>query len=217
MSTFTTYNTIIEMQLANTSEVFYDSEMKRQAANDTIKELLIRYDIPEMIRKPQTTGLLTFTSGKVTKPTDYYRMVKLWGETSGVQDKEYQYLEPDEFDRRSATDSYYWTEDADPSDAVRKLWVLPSSTTTVYCRYIKAPTDMTDDDIDSGLSSAWDECVALGTTMRLLQNAGRYDEAREFERLYRQKTAEVYLSVKNPGGIKQNSRLKSKYERIYKL
>jgi hypothetical protein len=215
MSTYSTLNTLVEQKLANTSEIFYDPEMKRQAANDTVTEILQEYDIPEFIRKPTTTGLFTFTSGKASKPTDYFRMVKMWDvDSTGIEDKEYMYKEPADFDQLATTDSYYWTEDYDASDSTRKLYIKPTTTTSVYIRYIKTPTEMTDDSIDCGLSTQWNEAIALGTVMRLYRNAKMYDEAREMERLYRQKKADTYMAVKSTGGIKENKRLRSKYERM---
>lgn len=213
MSTFSTYDTLIQEKLANTSEIFYTEEAKRNAANDTVKEVLREYDIPEFIKKP-TSGYLTFASGSIAKPTDYFRMVKLWKiDTSGVQSNEYQYIEPDDFDKLASGASYYWTEDFDTATSTRKLYIKPTTETTVYCRYIKSPTEMTDDLTDCGLSSSWDEVIALGSAKRLLQQATRWDEAREMERLYNEEKKKVYLSVKHPGGIKGTPYLKSVYRR----
>lgn len=209
MSDFTVYNSLLENKIANTSEVFYTNEMKRQEANNTIEEILLEYDPPEFIRKPSTTGTITFATGKVAKPSDYMRMVKLWD----TDDNEYHYIAPDDFDYLDDTASYYWTEDYDPADDTRKLFIKPTSATALNIRYIKQPTEMNDDSTDCGLSSHWDEAVAYGTAMRLLQNSNRYDEAREMERLYTEKKAEAYMAVKNPGGIKQGNKLKSAYKR----
>lgn len=283
MSNYTTYDAVISNKLANTSEIFYDAEMKREACNQVVRQILDWYDIPEMTVK----GHITFDSnGIATKPSDYTRMVKLWssakagsitafanagggevtvtsaahglangniveilGTTSyngiftiqdvttntfnivaafvaddatgtwshGAELSEYIYLVPDVFDEQAPTASYYWTEDYVASASARRLKVLPVSSGVLNIRYIQAETAMNDDVIDSGLPSTWDEVVAHGAVSRLFQNANRYDEAQEHERLYKRLAADVYVSVKNPGGIKQNNRLKSKFERISQL
>jgi len=421
----------VEQKVANTSEVFFDTAMKRQATNDVIKEILQQYDVPEMTVK----GNLRFIDGKCVKPSDYFRMVKLWDDAN---DNEYSYFPPDRFDYLDSTASYYWTEDYDLKDKARRLLVRPRPTSDVTTgnivlnfnfnegsgttatdssinsldgtitgatyvpsisgtglefdgdsgevlisaasamddifdsggslsiwfkpdstgeanqsqllgkddpgtdgwflsvqsqsneaanivftyrftgtdgiwagaaqatigewnhlvltydsdavgndpimyvngssvtvteastpvgtrepdasndlrvgnnsagnrtfdgiidevrlysdtltaaevadlyeqldvRYIKVPTEMTDDSTDSGLSAQWDEVIAYGVASRLFQIANRYDEAREMERLYRDRLADVYLVLKTPGGIKQGNRLKSKYERRSQL
>ena len=211
MSTFATYNTLIEQKIANTSETFFDTEMKRQAANDTVKEILQEYDVPEMIIR----ATQTFASGIGTKPATYFRMVKLWAtDSAGVETNEYKFLPPADFDAKAATDGYFWTEDYNVSAAAFRLLLRPTSVTSLNIRYIKQPTEMTSDSIDSGLASSWDEATALGVATKLFQIAKMYKEAQEIERLYRAKKAEVYLAVKNVGGIKENNRLRSKYERM---
>lgn len=214
MSTFSTYNTLLEQKLANVSELFYDTEMKRQETNNTIKEILQKYDVPEMMKR----ATLTITSGKVAKPTDYVRMAKLWEiDVNGIELNEHLYLVPDIFDEKAATAAYWWTEDYDTTDDTRKLFIRPTSTTSLEIRYIKSFTEMTDDLTDSGLSSNWDEAVAMVATSKLLKSANRYDESQQYEAAGWQQVAEAYLSLKNPGGIKQNNRLKSKYERVSQL
>lgn len=214
MSTFSTYNSIIEQKIANTSEVFFTAQMKRQAANDAIQSILDNYDPPELIKR----ATLSPSSGVASKPSDYYKMVKLWAvDDDGLQTNEYVYVVPDEFDRMADTAAYFWTEDYNVSAAAIRLLIKPTSVTSLQIRYVIAPTEMTDDSTDSGLGSNWDEAVAYGTVAKLLQNDGRYQEAQEFERLFKERVAQVYASEKNPGGIKQNNRLKSKYERISQL
>jgi hypothetical protein len=43
MSTYSSYNSIIERYIANESEAFFNPDMKAQAINDTIQELLEEY------------------------------------------------------------------------------------------------------------------------------------------------------------------------------
>jgi len=210
MSTFSTYNTLIEQKIANTSEVFYDAEMKRQATNDLTKQILQQYDIPEMIIR----ATQTFASGIGTPPADYFRMVKLWDDDDNL---EYVYRVPDEFDSLDDTASNWWTEDYNVAAADRRLLLKPTSVTSLDIRYIQIPTQMDDDSTDNGLSTQWDEVISYGVAMKLLQISNRYEEAQEYERLYKSRLSDVYGALKNPGGIKANNRFKSKYERLSQL
>jgi hypothetical protein len=211
MSLFSTYDSLVSSKIANNSEVFFDADMKRQAANDVTKEILQEYDIPEMVK----VATLTIASGIATIPTDYFRMVKLWSiDSSSIQEQEYQYVIPDSMDSMATTASYYWTEDYDTSSAVRVLKIRPTSVTSLQIRYVIKPTEMTSGSVNNGLSAQWDECIAYGCAMKLFQNSSRWDESREFERLFKKKTAEVYSSIKNPGGFKQSNRVRSRFERI---
>jgi len=212
MSTFSDYNTQLEMKIANTSETFFDSGTKVQAVNDAIIEILDNYDIPEMIKRDE----ITFVSGIKAKPDDYFRMVKLWDiDANGVETSIFNYLETDKFDKLAANSAYWWTEDYVIADGARELKVLPTDTTTIQIRYVKTPGTVDAAGLtDSNLSSKWDEVVALVAAKRLFQIATRWDEAREFERLAREAMVRVYQAVKNPGGFKQGVRLKSKWDRV---
>jgi hypothetical protein len=211
MSNFATYNTQISQKIANTSEVFYDEEMKMQACNDVVRQLLQQYDIPEMTKK----ATITFNAlGVVAKPSDYFRMIKLYDvDSNGVETDIFNYIETDKFDKLGSTAAHYWTEDYDILAAAIRLKCKPIDAGTLYIRYVKSFTEMTDTSTDCGLSTAWDEVVAFGAASRLYNISGRYDEAREMDRLLQQRTMETYGALKNPGGYKQNSRLKSKWER----
>ena len=212
MSTFSTLNTLIEQKIANSSETFYDNALKITACNNTIDEILKEYDVPEFTKRDE----LTFDSdGLADKPTDYFRMVKLWEtDSDGVQTHEFEYITPDEYDQLASTTSYYWTEDYIVAGAARSLRILPIDAGTVDIRYIITATDVeaTGAD-DSGLSAVWDDAITYGACSRLFQASNRWDEAREFERLYRKTLSDTYLSVKNPGGIKANTAFKSKFAR----
>lgn len=211
MSTFSIYNSIVEKYIANESEAFFDVDMKAQAINDTIQELLEEYDIPEMIIR----STLAFSAlGIAAKPSDYFRMIKLWDvDTNGVQTLEFQYIYPDKFDQLSSTSSYYWTEDYDVSAAASRLKILPIDSGTVQIRYVKIPGVVdTSDTVNSGLASRWDKVIAYGTAKHLFYNAGRFDEADRFEKEYLKKKVSTYLALKNPGGIKEGTKIHSYYE-----
>lgn len=211
MSNYNTYNTQVENRIANTSEIFYDEEMKREAMDNTIEEILRLYDVREFRRK--TT--ITFDSdGEASKPADYFRMKKLWNvDSNGVETAEYHFKEPEEMDGQSTSASYYWTEDDDGTGTmILKCW--PTDSGELQIRYIARPTELTDTTTDCGLSSDWDEAVVFGTVFRLYQNAGRYDEAMNFKQFYDDALAKCWQATKNIGGIKQNNRIRSKWDRM---
>jgi len=210
MATFSDYNEIIELKLANTSEVFFDENMKRQEINNTVQELISEYALPEFKKK----GTITFdVLGKADKPTDFQRMIKLWDINAlGVQTKEYNYIVEDEFDKLGDTAGNVYTEDFDTTTRIFK--VKPIDSGTLQIRYYRTATKLTSAVTETDLNDLWNECVALGTTSRLLKNAGRYDEAGVFQQEYIDKKMETYLRVDTEGGVKRNNRFKSKYERI---
>lgn len=283
MSTFSSYNTKIEELLANNSEVFYDTQMKRNKANDVTQEIAQQYDLSEL----EIRTHITFdANGIATRPADYFRMVKLWSSdksgsitafadaggglvtvtsathglangniitmvgttsyngiftianvatntftitdtfvaddatgtwTQGNELNEYIYRVPDVFDNLSTTAANYWTEDYVPGINGLRLKARPVTAGVLDIRYIRIPTVMNDDSTDNLLSSQWDEVIAYGTSARLLQISNRYDEAQEYERLYKKRLTDVYGATKNRGGIKQNNRFKSRYERVSQL
>lgn len=185
--------------------------MKRDEMNNTITEILRDYDIPEFKKR----ATITFdATGLADLPADYFRMVKLWDvDSNGLQTSEYDYIGEDEFDQLSTTAAYYWTEDYVVADAERRLKVLPIDSGTLQIRYIKIPTELVASATESGLSSNWDEAVVFGTCYRLFMNAGRAQEASVFKQQYDNAVAEVMNATKNRGGIKQNSRIRSRFER----
>jgi len=212
MSTFSTYNNVMEMKLANTSEIFYDEEMKRTEINNTIREIVQGYDLPELTKKTTVTFAAT---GIASIPTGYFRMVKLWDiDDDSIETAEYMYITEDKADRLSATAAYYWTEIWDSSGAARKLKVWPLASGTLQMRYIASPTKLEDSTTDSGLSDQWDEVVAVGAVFRLFMLAGRVQEAQPFGMEFQRLIRNAWSSTKNRGGIKQNNRLKSRYDRV---
>lgn len=215
MATYSEYDEIISQKLANTSELFFDENMKRQEINNTLLELTNEYALPELKKK----ATITFDAlGKASKPADYQKMIKLYDvATSGIQSNEYSYLPESDFDSLATTAGYYWTEDYDTVTDLRKLMARPIDCGTLQIRYYKTFTTLSDSASDSGINSMWNECVALGATYRLLKNAGRYDEAGLFQEEYNDKKLETYLRVKKEGGVKGNNRFRSKYERVSQL
>lgn len=210
MSTFTTYNTLIEQRLANTSETFFTPEMKRSQTNQAILDITKKYDLPEFM----VDDTLTLTSGLVDIPADFLRMVKVWSvDGNGIEDQEYMYIPPEEFDNLETTAAYYWTILYKEASSSRRIEIRPTSVTSLKFRYVTLPTTMSNDSTDSGLSALWDEPVALFACHRLLRNAGVYDEAQVVLQEAQELIASAYLAVKNEGGFRAGRRFRSIYER----
>lgn len=211
MSNYSVYNNIIENKIANTSEVFYDEDMKKSEINNTISELLRMYDIPDMRKR----GTITFDSdGLAPLPDDYFRMIKLWTVNAlGTELNEFQYIYPDEMDDAADSQAYWWTEDYIPDSSDRRLIIRPTDSGTVQIRYVKRPNVIETTTDESGLSSDWDEPIALGTSYRLFSNAGRYDEANLFLATYEKSVARAWQTVSNRGGFKQNNKIRSVFDR----
>ena len=211
MSTYADYNNKVEIKIANTSEIFYDEDMKRDEMNNTITEILRDYDIPEFKKR----ATITFdANGLAELPDDYFRMVKLWDvDDDGIQTNEYEYIIEDKFDNLASTTSFLWTEDYVIADAVRELKVLPIDSGELQIRYIKRPTELLTALTESGLSTDWDEAVAFGACYRLFMNSGRIQEASVFKGQYESAVSEVMNATKNRGGIKENNRIRSVFEK----
>jgi len=210
MSNYNTYDAQVSNKIANTSEIFYDEAMKRQEMDNTIEEILRMYDIREFRRK---TTIEFDSSGEADKPDDYFRMKKLWDvDSNGVQTSEYHFVEPDDLDGQATTASFWWTEDWDGTEFILKCFPIDSD--ELQIRYIARPTALTNTTTDCGLSSDWDEAVVWGTIFRLYQNAGRYEESQTYKLYYDRALSKCWLATKNIGGIKQNNRIKSKWDRI---
>lgn len=212
MSLYSTYNTLTERCLSDTTETFYESATKAQAINDAIEELLESYDIPEFIKR----STITFDSdGLAAIPSDYFRMVKLWDvDSNGVETNEYKYIVEDKFDKKSSSDAHFWNEDYIVADAERKLKVLPTDSDELQIRYVKVHGEVdTTGATDSGLQSRWDKVVAYGAAKILLLDSGQYDEARIFEDEFMKRAAQVFGALKKRGGVKQANRIKSRWSR----
>lgn len=212
MAKFSTYNTLIERLLSDTSETFHATASKVSAVNEAVEELLEMYNIPELIKR----STITFdANGNVAIPTEYFRMVKLWDvDSSGVETTEYKYIVEDEFDQQADTAAYFWTEDYVIASAARVLRVLPADSGTLQIRYVMKNSDVDSTDAtDSGLDNRWNKVIAYGACKNLLINAGQYDESVKFEQEFGKRAAKVYLALKNRGGFKQGNRIKSRWGR----
>jgi hypothetical protein len=156
---------------------------------------------------------LAFTTGVAAKPSDYYRMVKLWDvDANGIEDTLYQYMPESEFDELALDASYYWTEDYVIADSARELLIRPNDTATLQIRYVSTNTTMSDDSTDSGLTSRWDEAVSLWTCYRLLNIDGSNEEAQMMRDEAIEMIKSTVMAKRFPGGFKSGRRLKSYYE-----
>lgn len=215
MSSYTEYNTQVNYLLGTTSEDFWTAAMRVKAINNAIKRFLNAYDLPEMIKR----STITFDSlGIGKKPSDYFRMVKLWDvDSDGKETNEYIYIPPDEYDKQATSASYYYTEDYDTTDAAIRLKCLPIDAGTLQVRYVKAYTTVvTTASTDSGLSSKWDENVACLAANYLLQNSGEEVESAKANGVmnrYREITPNGISANQYPGGWQHAPRIQSIYEK----
>lgn len=208
MSTYTSYNQIISSRLGTSATVFYTQEMRLQEINNAVNDLISKYDLPELIK----VANLTVTSGVATKPSDFFRHLKLWSvDANGIELNEYIYTIPDNFDRLPSTSAYYWTEDFSLTAGARRLLFKPATTVTLRFRYLKTPTTLTDSN-DNGLSADWNEAIALNATQRLFNNAGQLQEAQLLEIEANDKIGSVYGAKQNVAG-QVSRKLKSAYSK----
>lgn len=207
MSTFNQYNDILEAKIGNTSELFYDEGMKKLEFNSTLLEIVQMYDVPTMSR---IMDLAFDTDGVCDVPEDFVRMRKLFSvDTDGVQTREFVYVSPVDTDGLGSSSSGYWTMDYDKTSFSMKLKIYPNEATTLRARYYAKPAELVDTTTESGLERNWDEAVAYGTVARIYGNAGRYEESAYYENLYNKFLAKAWALVRNPGGVKQNNKLKT--------
>lgn len=214
MSTYSEYNTVIQQKLGSREEGFWEPAMKAQAINDSIREILDIYDLPEMMIR----STITFNAlGVAAKPSDYFRMAKLWDvDSNGIETDRYTFITPDEFDGLATSASYYWTEDYDTTAGAIRLKCKPIDAGTLQIRYVKEFTEVvTTASTDDGLSGRWKEAISLLASSRLLVNSGEAQETAKADLLKRDSFALIpkkYTKLKTIGGIKGNPRIRSYYE-----
>lgn len=208
MATLSRYKALLSEKIGTSSIAFYTAEMRVNAINSALDNLGSQYDIPELVKR----ATLTFASGSCAIPTDYFRMVKLWDPTNS--EIEYEYIVPDLFDRLDATASNYWTEDYSTVTSERRLFIKPTTVTSVYSRYvIPIPVLNTDTD-ESGIKPNWDEAVTYSAAAYLLENAKDLQKAQAMNIQANAAAARAYGAVKNVGGVKGNVRLHSRFEKF---
>jgi hypothetical protein len=207
MSTLATYKALLSQKLGTTGTGFQTTESREAAINEAIGDIYAMYDIPDLFK----VATLTFASGKAAKPTDYFRMIKMWDATESTP--EYTYLPEDIFDQQSDTASSYWTEDYDTVTSTRKIFIKPTSETSVRIRYVVKPETLVDDSDESNLPANWDDVVAYYAASILANNAAQYDRYQAMKREGDEMAAKAYASTKNRGGVKGGVRLRSRYEK----
>lgn len=208
MSVLSTYKTLVSQKLATSGTGFFTTEAREAAINEAIGDIYGAYDIPDLFK----VAPLTFASGMADKPSDYFRMIKVWDATEATP--EYTYLPEDLFDQAAANGSWYWTEDYDTGTGRRRLFIKPTSTTTVRIRYVRTPTTLVDDGDESLLPVQFDDVIAYGATAILANNSNQFDKYKAMKAEYEGMAAKAYGSLKNRGGIKQGSRLRSRFEKM---
>ena len=210
MSTLATYKTRLTEKIAQSSTAFHTNETRVNAINEAISNMAEAYDIPDLIKKAP----ITFASGQADKPTDYFRMVKLFL-TDDVE-REFTYLIEDLFDVQDANSAEdYWTEDFVISTGTRRLLVVPNTETDFTARYVRIPTVLTNDADESGIDYHFDDVVAYWSASILLRNEGTASlgKSQEMERKARETCVIAIGSKRKRGGVKQGERLRSRFEK----
>ncbi len=88
MSTYNKYNDGIENSLGNSSEIFYDAGMKKEAVNWAILEIVQMYAISGLAKKETLT---VDADGLADFPANYMRMIRLMASTSNIK---YEFVDP---------------------------------------------------------------------------------------------------------------------------
>lgn len=210
MTAFSTYNKLMEIYLANTSETFFDVEMKIEAVNDATTMVVRNYDLPQMTK----SATVAVVNGKIEIPTDNLRLLKIFTVNNGVQNAEFLYVDNDQFDKLANTNSYFYTVQYDETDGERKIFILPASTTEIKVRYIKEPDLILNEAGDNGVDDFYKQPIALTAVSTLLENAGRYEEAQYYANKAKIKMRECVRKGLGDGGRPQVMRFKSRYEDV---
>lgn len=211
MSILATYKQKLIEKISQASTVFHTNPTRVSAINEALEDLTEMYDIPDLIKRTQ----IAFTAGVTNKPTDYFRMVKLFTiPTSNNQPQEYTYLIEDLFDNVAPnSEEFVWTEDYDISTGTRRFFIKANNTITLQMRYIRRVTLLVDDLDESGLQSNFDDVVAYWAGYILLRQEGNYPKATEFERKAKDICLSAIQSRRKSGGVKQGERLRSRFEK----
>jgi len=207
MSTLSTYKSLLSQKLGTSGTGFFSNEARVAAINEAIGDVYGSYDLPDLFK----VATLTLTSGKANKPSDYFRMIKMLDASDATP--EYTYLTEDLFDQADDTASSYWTEDYDTSTSTRRLFVKPTSETSVRIRYVITPTTLSADSDESNLPAQFDDVVAYYAAAVLANTAAQYDRYKAMKQQGDEMVAKVYGARKNRGGVKQGSRLRSRFEK----
>lgn len=208
MSLLSTYKNLLTEKLGTSGSSFYTSQMRIDAINEAITDIYNAYDIPDLFK----VSTLSLTSGVAAIPSDMFRMIKMWDVTT--TSLEYIYIDANGFDELATTASSWWTIDYNVAAAARRILVKPTSITSVNIRYVRTPTTLAADSDNSLLPATWDDAVAYRAASILANNGGDYNRVKGMQSQADQAMARAYGAVKNIGGVRQGSRLRSRFERI---
>lgn len=206
MSTLATYKSLLNEKYGTSSTSFATAQMRTDAINEAVNDIVDSYDVPELLK----VASLSLTSGVATIPTDLARMTKMWDSTEATP--EYIYLLPEQFDALNDNSANYWTIDYDTSSSTRKIMVRPTSETSVRIRYVKKATTMSSDSDESGLTTTWDDAVAYRAAAILASNGTDLNRYKIMTSESQNAMSRAWGRVKNVGGWKQGSRLRSRFE-----
>ena len=207
MSTYNKYNEGLENGLGNTSEVFYDEAMKKEAINWAILEIAQMYAINGLANK---VTLAVDVDGLADFPDEYMRMIRLREPSIGTK---YEYVEPLTMDDMADSESYYWTSDKVVDGDTEQIHIRPKAVASLECRFYKLPTELVNDSDESGLSKHWDKAIVAGGLFRIVANSGAQNESVFFKQEFEDACRKAWGSVRDVGGVKSGNKIKSIYKR----
>lgn len=208
MSTYNKYNEGIENSLGNSSEIFFEEPMKKEAVNWAVLEIAQMYAIQSLSKKASVTS---DADGLIDYPSDYMRMIRLF-DSANVSTK-YEYVEPLTMDDMGDNESYYWTSDKVLDGDDEQIHIRPKAVANLTMRYYRLPTEIVNDTDESGLSKHWDKAVVSGAVYRLVENASGYQEATVYREAFENAVRKAWGHVRDIGGVKSNTKVKSIYAR----
>lgn len=162
MSLLSTYKSLLDQKLRNTSTRSFSESERENAINFATKDVSRFKDWDE--RKKTTT--LTLTSGVVdTLPSDFGRPVILYETDKTPSSSQFNRVSQEAF-LEDITQTYTLLD----ISGTRSMKIFPTSQTSLELLYIEAVTTMVDDGNDSTLDSKYDEAVVFWAAARLLKS-----------------------------------------------
>lgn len=159
--------------------------------NDTQRDVFNEYDLPFM----ETTQNYTLTAGEsdITNgsglPTNFVQAIDLVLTTSGLEKRlpfidvreiDWQYPDPTDTSAHPSNIPEY----AYKYGTTIRVYPAPASAYTVTLRYIKKPTELSDDDDVPEIPSEFEELLVVGAAYRAHQVKDNYDKAAILQNKY---------------------------------
>lgn len=201
-STLSTLKTGLNNILGVAETTFKTEEKRTDAINFGIREVLLRYDLPQYV----TTETLSFTSGVASLPSGCLAPHKLWLATAPRLP--YTLVKPDDFDfnvSRTYKIAY------DTATDTEKVYIYAAETTSLSFRYLKLVNLSAAGDTIR-LNSWWDKPIATFAAAHLWKAERRYDLAQELEKQADEQAAAAWQIESKRWQGNEDNRLHSVFE-----